>query len=186
ACALLDRRQQIDFSWSVNQIPADPQWRGDSARRIKIQAERFGQLQQGDPITVPRRNQLRDLIVKLDLRLENVEPWNGSGFKTILLIFQLTLQQIYRLLLHYDQLAIDDHLIKLRLHRRDDLIDRVSQREVSRIALEEGAANCAERAVIKNQLCSGDLDVVRDITAQILDAANAHAAASATNAAAAK
>src|SRR5438067_2283905 len=125
-------------------------------------------------MTVPRRNQLRDLIVKLDLRLENVEPWNGSGFKTILLIFQLTLQQIYRLLLHYNQLAINDHLIKLRLHRRDDLIDRVSQREVSRIALEESAANRAERTVVKNQLCSGDLDVVRDITAQILDAAISH------------
>jgi len=65
AFALLDRRQQIDFSWNVNQIPADPQWRGDSARRIKIQAERFGQLQQGDPITVPRRNQFAGFDCKV-------------------------------------------------------------------------------------------------------------------------
>src|SRR5207237_10519653 len=126
-----------------------------------------GQLEHGDAVSVPRRDQLRDLIVKLDLRLENVEPRNGSGFKTILLIFQLTLQQIYRLLLHHDQLAINDHLIKLRLHRRDDLIDRVSQREVSRIALEEGAANCAERAVIKNKLRSCHLAVIINIASQI-------------------
>ena len=53
------------------------------------------------------------------------------------------------------------------------MIDRVAQREIGRIALEEGASNCAERTVVKNQLCSGDLDVVSDVTAQILDAANA-------------
>src|SRR5207244_12750137 len=64
-------------------------------------------------------------------------------------------------------------LVELRLHRRDQLLDRVAQSEIGRIVLEEGAANCAECTVVKNQLRSGDLDVVSDVTAQILDAANA-------------
>src|SRR5207302_4618576 len=125
-------------------------------------------------------DQLRDLIVKLDLRLENVEPRNGAGFKTILLIFELALQKLNRFLLHHDQFAVHDHLVKLRFYIRNRLIDRVSKREVGRIALEEGPANCAERTVIKNQLRSRHLDVVGDITAQIVEDAFARAAATTT------
>ena len=114
---------------------------------------------------------MRDLIVELDLRLENVEPRNGAGFKTILLILQLAFQKLNRFLLHHDQFAVHDHLVKLRFYIRNRLIDRISKREVGRIALEEGTANCAERTVIKNQLRSRHLDVVGDITAQIVDGA---------------
>src|SRR5262249_9366752 len=115
------------------------------------------------------RDKLRDLIVKLDLRLKNIEPRNRPGFETVLLIFELALKKIDGVLLHDDQLAVHDHLVELRLHRCNCLIDYVSKREVSRVPLEKRAANRAERAVVKNKLPAGDLNVVDNIAAQVFD-----------------
>ena len=56
-----------------------------------------------DSIIVLRGDQLRNLIVESDFRLQHIEPRNSSGFEPILLVFQLALQEVHRLLLHFDE-----------------------------------------------------------------------------------
>ena len=102
AFAFLDRHRQIDLARNVGQITTGAQRRSNFAPRLEIETKRFGQLQYRDTVIVLRGNQLWDLVIELDLRLENIEPRNGAGFKTVLLIFQLAVQQVNRLLLHHD------------------------------------------------------------------------------------
>ena len=84
AFSLLDRRRHIDRPRDIDQRTADAQRRGDYGRGPKVETQRFRQLQYRDAIRVPRGNQLRDLVIKLDLSLQNVEPRNSSGFETYL------------------------------------------------------------------------------------------------------
>jgi hypothetical protein len=103
------------------------------------------------------------LIVECYLCLQHVEPRNGSRFKTILLILQLTLQKLHRLLVHLDELAIDDDLIKLRFHGCDELIQNIPEREVGAVALKKRASDLIESCAVKDQLTSENGDVVGNI-----------------------
>ncbi len=59
---------------------------------------------------------------------------------------------MHRLLVHLDQLSIHHNLVELRFHRRDELVQNISKREVGAVALKERAANLIETCAIKNQL----------------------------------
>src|SRR5215475_12418397 len=170
----------MDLARDIIQLPKRAQRGRDTAGGIEIQPECFGELQNRDPIIIPGRDQLWNLVIQLHLSLEDVETRYRAGLKTILLIFELTFEQADRFLLHNDQLAVQDDLVKLRFHRRDRLIDGVAKREVSRVALEERPAKRAERAVIKNQLFAGDLNIVIQIVREVLGSAMAAAAATTT------
>src|SRR5205807_148510 len=98
------------------------------------------------------------------LCLQHVEPGNGSRFKTILLILQLTLQQVHGLFLHFDKFSIDHDLVELRLYSRDERIQNIPKREVGAVSLKKGAANLRESGAVKNQLRPEDANAVRDIT----------------------
>src|SRR6266700_1228091 len=86
---------------------------------LEIEAKSFGELQLRYAQVVLRSNQLRNLIVQLHVRLQHVEPWNCSCFKAVLLVLQLSFQKAHVLLVHLHEVAIDDDLVKLRFHRRD-------------------------------------------------------------------
>jgi hypothetical protein len=103
------------------------------------------------------------LIIEGNFRLQHVKPWNSSRFKTILLILQLLFQQIHGLLLHVDELSIDHYLVELRFHRRDELVQDVTEGEVGAVALKESAPDLVESCAVKNQLRSEDGDGVRYI-----------------------
>ena len=56
-----------------------------------------------DPIIVPGRDQLRDLVFECALGLENVELRNGPCLVAALLVFQLALEKVYRFFLNLHQ-----------------------------------------------------------------------------------
>src|SRR6202011_68656 len=157
-----------------------------ATERIEIEPERFGQDQLRDAEIISRGDQLRDLIGKRDLGLEDVESRNGPGFETVLLILQLAFQQLDLLLLHADERFVEDNLIVLRLHRGDNLIDDVAEREVGAVALKEGATNRAKSAVVENQLRAGDADRIRNFGRTHFAAAASSSATSSSRGAAAK
>src|SRR5207302_8768808 len=88
---------------------------------------------------------------------------NCSCFETILLVLQLTLQQLYRLLLYLDQLSIDYDLVELRFHGGEELVQNVAECEIGAISLKEGTANGWPTGAVKNQLCSKNADAVGNI-----------------------
>ena len=130
---------------------------------LEIEAKSLGQLQLRYSQVVLGSNQLRNLIVQLHLRLQHVEPWNCSCFKPVLLVLQLSFQKMYVFLVHADELAIDDDLVKLRFYRRDELIQNVAKREVGAVALKKRAPDLIESCAVKNELRSGNTDRVGDI-----------------------
>src|SRR5438477_7017811 len=103
------------------------------------------------------------LVVVRHFRLQHVKPWNCSRFETILLVLQLTLQQLYGLLLHLNQLSIDHDLVELRFHGREELVQNVAEAEIGAISLKEGTANGWPTGAVKNQLCSKNTDGVGNI-----------------------
>ena len=96
--------------------------------------------------------------------MQHVETRHRSGLETILLIFELTLQQVNRFLLHADKRLVDDHLIKLRLHRGNELIEHVAKREVGAVALKKSAADRRQRRAVKDQLRARNANIVGYIT----------------------
>src|SRR5207245_3969048 len=87
-----------------------------------------------------------------------------SGIQSILLIFELSLQQVSRFLRHAADCFVDDHLIKLRLHRRNELIEHVAKREVGAVGLKKSAANRRQRRAVKDQLRARNANIVGYIT----------------------
>ena len=83
------------------------------------------------------------MIRKRHLRLQDVETRDRAGLEPILLILQLALQQLDRFFLHPDQRAVQENLIELLLHRRDDLIDCIAKSIVAGVALKSGRTNIA-------------------------------------------
>src|SRR5205085_7564209 len=136
---------------------------GYTASRIEIEANRLCQLQYGYPISVSGLNQERNLIVKGDFGLKDVEPRHRSGVKPVLLVFKLALEQTNRLFLDRDQSPIDQNLVELRLYRGDHLIKNVSKGEVGTVPLEKCSTNRAQRAVVKDELLTDDANVVSRI-----------------------
>src|SRR5205823_8519163 len=94
---------------------------------------------------------------------QHVKPRNCARFKTILLVLQLTLQQLYRLLLHLDQFPIDHDLVELRFYGRKELVQNIAECEIGAVPLKEGAANGWPTGAVKNQLCSKNADAVGNI-----------------------
>src|SRR4029077_2816733 len=70
---------------------------------------------------------------------------------------------MHRLLVHLDQLSIHHNLVELSFHRRDELVQNISKREVGAVALEKRAANLIETCAVKNQLRSKNADGVGNI-----------------------
>src|SRR5215468_7041827 len=130
---------------------------------LEIQAKSLGQLQLRYAQVVLGSNQLRNLIVQLYVRLQHVEPWDSSCFKPVLLVLQLCFQKTYVFLVHLHELAIDDDLVKLGFYGRDELIQDITESEVSAIALKKSAADLIERCAVKNELRPSDANRVGDI-----------------------
>ena len=82
------------------------QGRAIAAVRIEIETQCFGELELRDAVIIFCGDQFRILIRKSDLRLEDVKTRHGSRLKTILLVLQLTLQQLHRFILHSDEREI--------------------------------------------------------------------------------
>src|SRR5213076_315983 len=59
-----------------------------------------------------------------------------------------------------NQRLIDYDLVELCFHSRDDLVERIAEREVGAVSLKEGTANRRPRRPVKNQLPSKDADAV--------------------------
>ncbi len=89
----LDRIDQRYVARDVGHFADNFQRRIFPAQRIEIEADGLGQLQLRDSIVVLRGDQLRNLIVESDFRLQDIEPRNRSRFEAVLLILQLALQQ---------------------------------------------------------------------------------------------
>src|SRR5206468_10680936 len=112
-------------------------------------------------IIILRGDQLRNLIVQRHLSLQHVEAWNCSRFEAVLLVFQLTLQQVHGLFLHFDKLSIDHDLVELRFHSREQLVQNIAEREVGTVPLKESSPDLLESGAITNHLCSDKIDAVR-------------------------
>ena len=102
-------------------------------------------------------------MCELHVRLQHVEPWNCSCFKAVLLVFQLSFQKVDVFLVHADEIAVDDDLVKLRFHRRDQLVQDIAKREVGAVALKKRAPDLIESCAVKNELRPGNTDRVGDI-----------------------
>src|SRR5262249_42652843 len=74
--------------------------------RVVIQPDGFGELEQRNTIIVSCRDKRWLLIGQRDLRLENVEAWDGSRFEAILLVLQLLLKEMDRLLLYTNERTV--------------------------------------------------------------------------------
>src|SRR4029077_2645306 len=83
------------------------QGRAVPAWPLEIEAKSFGQLQLRYSQVVLGSDQLRNLIAELHLRLQHVEPWNCSCFEAVLLVFQLSFQKMYVLIVHLHAVAIE-------------------------------------------------------------------------------
>src|SRR5204862_6039745 len=97
-------------------------------------------------------NQLRNLVVQLHIRLQHVGPWNCSRFEPVLLVLQLSFQKMHVLLVHTDELAINNDLVELRFHRSDQSIQDIAESEVGAVALKESAPDLIEGCTVKNEL----------------------------------
>ena len=93
--------------------------------------------QLGNAIVILGCDQLRDLVFKCALGLEDVELRNGTCLIAALLVFQLALEKVHRFLLNLHQCLIEQDLIELRTDRRDDRVYRVAQRIVSLVFVDQ-------------------------------------------------
>src|SRR5215831_7205278 len=139
------------------------QWRAFAASWLKVDTERLCQLQLRYSQVVLGSNQLRNLVVQLHVRLQNVEPWNCSCFEPVLLVLQLSFQKTHVFLVHFHKLAIDYDLVKLRFHRRDERVQNIAESEVCAVALKKSAPDLIESCAVKNELRSRNTDRVGDI-----------------------
>src|SRR6188472_1775408 len=139
------------------------QRRSVTASPLEIETKSFGELQLRYAQVVLGSNQLRNLIVQLHVRLQHVEPGHCSRFEPVLLIFQLGFQKPDVFLVHADEVAIDDDLVKLSFHDGDQLIQNVAKGEVRAVALKKRPTYLIESCAVKNQLGSGNADRVGDI-----------------------
>src|SRR6478752_1761922 len=158
-----DRVGEFDGAGDVRHVTNDFKRRAVAASSLEVEAERFCQLQLRYSQVVLGSNELRNLIAELHLRLQHVEPRNCSCFKSVLLVLQLSSQKIYVFLVHLHEVAIDDDLVKLRLHRRDQLIQNIAEGEIGAVALKESAPDLIESCAVKNELRPGNTDRVGDI-----------------------
>src|SRR5437879_8474157 len=70
---------------------------------------------------------------------------------------------MHRLLLHFDELAIDHNLVKLGFHGREELVQNIPEREVCAVTLKKRAANLWKGSAVKNELLSKNADGVGDV-----------------------
>src|SRR5262249_17045724 len=117
--AHLDRVGEFNGAREVWHVANDLQRRAVTTSPFEIEAERLGQLQLRYAQVVLGSNQLRNLVVQLHVCLQHVETWECSRFKSVLLVFQLSFQKMHVLLVHADELAINNDLIELRFYGGD-------------------------------------------------------------------
>src|SRR5262249_18487247 len=67
---------------------------------------------------------------------------------------------MHRLLVHLYQLLIHHDLIELRFHRRDQLVQNISECEVSAVSLKKAATDLRPTCAVKNELRSSDANGV--------------------------
>src|SRR5438105_14136545 len=70
---------------------------------------------------------------------------------------------MHRLLLHFDELAIDHNLVELGFHGREELGQNIPEREVCAVPLKKRAANLWKGGAVKNELLSKNADGVGDV-----------------------
>src|SRR2546430_9942558 len=117
--AQLDRVGEFDAARDVRHLTNYFQRRALTQPSLEIEAKGLAQLQLRYSQIVLGGNQLRDLVVQLYIRLQHIEPWNGSGLEPGLLVSQLSFQKMHVLLVHADELTVNNDLVKLSFHRRD-------------------------------------------------------------------
>src|SRR2546430_7507610 len=71
---------------------------------------------------------------------------------------------MHRLLLNLDEFSIDHDLVELRLHRGDELVQRIAKREVGAVSLKKRTPDLIESRAIEDQLPSENGDAVGHIT----------------------
>ena len=150
-----DRLHQGNMTRMILQLAHRFQGRAITPAGIEIEAEGFRELKLRDPIIILRADQERILVGKGDLRLEDVEPRDGTGLEPVLLILQLALEEVHRFFLHQDQLAIQQDLVKLLAHRGDDKVDRIAKRVIAAVPRKIGRAN------LRNNSAAGKDDLRR-------------------------
>src|SRR5438128_11136136 len=79
---------------------------------------------------------------------------------------------MHRLLVHADQLSIEYDLVELRFHDRNQLVQNISECEISAVSLKKRAADLRPACAVKNQLRSKDANGVGHIA--LLSTANNH------------
>ena len=156
------RSQQKNVEQALEDLEFADAVEGRLAIRAGIEAEGFGDLELRDEVAVLRADQVGAGVGQLDFGAQDVETRDGASVETVLLVLELVAQELDGFLLHFDERAVEQHVVKLCAGLRDDAIHGVAQLVVAAVLGELRDANRgAHLAAGVEDLLGGDVHVPR-------------------------
>ena len=126
----VNRGVAVDLARVVGEFPHDIEWDLDVLKVGIIETDRLHQREEGDAEIVLCLDKRRLGVGQLDLRLEHVEPWDGSGVVAALLVGDLCLVGGHLLLVGDHKGPVENNLVELLDNLGDCRVDCLAELEI--------------------------------------------------------